>query len=226
VWPHIFPAGRQLPQLKFFSTVRIVDDGRMIMPRYGGPTGLPARDAKPLAVAPEGSSLVSCCPGLTCLQVGPFQGVAELLAPLQGLSSLHELHTHVPASTEGYETVCQLTGLRKLYVKEDGETEGLLLQLTQLLQLTYLEYMGHVDGKRTHQLYDEVSCLLGRVVLWLPHVCTGVGCNSALAGLDGQCALCGWCEACMTRLHATEASARSIWVCQARHSRSCSTCRS
>jgi hypothetical protein len=221
VWPQIFPPGKRLPQLRVFSTVRIVDDGRMIMPRYGGPTGLRSRDAdeepEPLPVGPEGSRLVSCCPGLTCLQTGPFQGVAELLAPLQGLSSLHELHMHVHASTEGYEVVCQLTGLRKLYVKDEGGTEGLLLQLTQLRQLTYLEYMGHVAGKRRHQLYDEVSCLLGWVLVRLLHVCTGVGRGPVLARLDGQCAMCGWCEACMTRLHVTEAPARSTWVCQACH---------
>jgi hypothetical protein len=43
------------------------------------------------ATAPEGSRLVSCCPGLQSLEMRRLQHSAEQLAPLKGLSRLRRL---------------------------------------------------------------------------------------------------------------------------------------
>ena len=124
VGQYMFPPSRQLPQLQalFISDVRVPD----------GP-----------AVAPDGSSLVSCCPGLQLLSMDGLQYHAELFAKLQGLSSLHELHLR-PAgeSPAGLELVGQLTSLRELRVTIPTEAEGLLLKLTQLQGLTSLRLKG------------------------------------------------------------------------------------
>jgi hypothetical protein len=104
VWQHVFPAGRQLPHLQEldvgYCTVHTSED-------------LAA------AAAPEGSRLVSCCPALRSLQMQQLQYSAELLAPLTGLSGLHELYMR-PAneSPEGLEVVYQLTGLRLLQMRD------------------------------------------------------------------------------------------------------------
>jgi hypothetical protein len=68
---------------------------------------------------------------------------AELLASLTGLSSLQELRLEPQAGTKGLEAVCQLTGLRRLHLgilKQYDNVEGFPLQLTELRQLTYLEF--------------------------------------------------------------------------------------
>jgi hypothetical protein len=73
IWPHIFPAGGRLPHLE---TLVITD--------IQSPSG----DWRP---PPDGSLLVSCCPGLQDLHMKQLNYTAELLAPLQGLSELHSL---------------------------------------------------------------------------------------------------------------------------------------
>jgi hypothetical protein len=123
VWQHMFIAGRQLPHLQKLNIAHVDHPG----------DGIPA--------APEGSRLVSCCPGLQSLDMQGLQHSAGLFSALQGLSGLHRLCLQPWGSSVGLEGVCQLTGLLDLEVNEGCRpTEGLLLQLTQLKQLTYLTY--------------------------------------------------------------------------------------
>jgi hypothetical protein len=68
----------------------------------------------------------------------------ELLAPLTGLTGLHELVLgDAEDAPEDLQVVCQLTGLRRLVVgvpeSSNDWVKGLLLQLTQLQQLSYPE---------------------------------------------------------------------------------------
>jgi hypothetical protein len=135
-WQHMFPAGRQLPHLHVLS--------------ISGPLDHPGA-----YVGPEGSRLVSSCPGLQKLSIVGLQYSAELLAPLQGLSGLQALEVGPVCLAESMGLVCQLSGLRKLITWDCSEGEGLLLQLTQLKQLTHLEYMTK-DG-RTHHTW-QTSC--------------------------------------------------------------------
>ena len=120
-WQHMFPAGRHLPHLQ-----------ALVVNEVRHPSGA--------AVAPEVSRLVSCCPGLQTLLMDYMQYSSELLAPLTGLSSLHELSLRSACvSTEGMEVVSQLTGLRRLTLYGCSHAVGLMLSLTHLQQLTYLE---------------------------------------------------------------------------------------
>ena len=139
-WQHIFPSGRQLPHLQ------VLEIGEMHTPE--GP-----------AAAPEGSRLVSCCPGLQTLSMQQLQYSSELLAPLTGLSSLQELSLEPKNSLgEGLEVVCQLTGLRRLELELPIEAGDQLLQLTQLQQLTHLEYTGCMDSR---YFFEECSMEVG-----------------------------------------------------------------
>ena len=78
-----------------------------------------------------------------------------LLIALQGLTGLVRLkvghHEHNEESRQSLKAVCQLTGLRELGVFCPNE-EGLLLRLTELKQLTRLEYEGI-----TNDYYDGCS---------------------------------------------------------------------
>jgi hypothetical protein len=139
-WQHVFPSGRQLPQL------RVLAIGEVHTPE--GP-----------AAAPEGSRLVSCCPGLQTLSMQQLQYNSDLLAPLTGLSSLQELSLEPKNSLgEGLEVVCKLTGLRRLELELPVEAGDQLLQLTQLQQLTHLEYTGCMDGRN---FFEECSMEVG-----------------------------------------------------------------
>jgi hypothetical protein len=114
-WQHILPAGRQLPQLQDLIIKALQ---------------LPS---KRVGVVPEGTRLVSCCPGLQCLDVQFLPYSAGLLAPLQGLSGLHTLHLEdtMSADKEGLQETCQLTGHRELSVRLPwGVEEGQVLRLT------------------------------------------------------------------------------------------------
>jgi hypothetical protein len=73
VWQHLFAAGRQLPHLTSLQA-------RGVLQASGD-----------VALAPEGSLIVSCCPNLQDLNIDCLESHAELLAPLQGLSGLHTL---------------------------------------------------------------------------------------------------------------------------------------
>ena len=130
-WPLMFPAGRQLPHLQSLDISRHLPSDEVVS-------------------APEGSRLVSCCPGLRSLHMRYLQYSAELLAPLQGLGDLHTLHVATVGVGEGLEVVGQLTGLRDLSMFAACSTEGLLLQLTQLKQLTRLCYTGCLAGECPH----------------------------------------------------------------------------
>ena len=126
VWQHVFAAGRQLPQLRYLNIGHVTK----------------ASSGAAAAAAPEGSRLVSCCPGLQHLDVQQLQYSAEGLAPLQRLSELHTLRL-ATNSGEGLEAVSQLTGLQELYlVAGCAAADRLLLQLTQLKQLTSLDFHG------------------------------------------------------------------------------------
>ena len=143
VWQHIFPAGWQLPHLQ-----------TLLISARSWPNHV--------ATALDGNLLVSCCPGLRSLSMEHVVCSAELLAPLTGLSSLHEL-TLVPAradggATEGLEAACllkgltgvvrQLTRLKQLNVRKGGPDDSLLLQLKQLPQLTRVSFAyGHCGGR-------------------------------------------------------------------------------
>jgi hypothetical protein len=143
VWEHMFPAGKQLPHLRVLNVAWVAQSGL----------------CRP-AAAPDSSRLVSCCPGLQTLDIEYLQYSSELLAPLTGLSSLQHLSVApCDESTEGLEVVCQLTGLRQLEITDPSEAKGLLLQLTQLRQLTSLTYMygAHVWSSVLHRLQPRQS---------------------------------------------------------------------
>jgi hypothetical protein len=89
-WQHIFPSGRQLPHLRELNINQLEQHSR----------------AK--QVAPEGSRLVSCCPGLQCLDMRGVPHGAELLVQLQGLSGLHTLHL-------GHQQSAEADGLQGVY---------------------------------------------------------------------------------------------------------------
>jgi hypothetical protein len=62
-------------------------------------------------VAPEGSGLVSCCPGLQSLSLGGLHFSYTLLAPLTGLNALQELNLWPGGRmSEGLEVLSELTG--------------------------------------------------------------------------------------------------------------------
>jgi hypothetical protein len=145
VWPHIFPTGRQLPHLRWLGLE--VAETQVNWP----------------AEAPDGSSLVSCCPSLWGLNIEGLQCTRELLVALQGLSRLCDLYVDDFSTTgEGVEALCQLKQLEQLYVACVNTTqEGLLLQLTQLKQLGRLTYIGRFnDINRDFTLEGGVSARL------------------------------------------------------------------
>ena len=159
VWQHVFPAGRQLPHLRSLNISPRPPPSNCII--VGEPSYGPARSF-------DSSCLVSCCPGLQCLDMRWLRMSTELLAPLQGLSGLQELLWAAdseldPTAAEGLAALCQLTGIRaldvRMYVPKTAE-ERLLLQLTQLKQLTKLTYRGPFNGGwgQLVHLIAEVSC--------------------------------------------------------------------
>ena len=133
VWQLVFPAGRQLPALQVLDLVWLMHPSTH-------------------AAAPECSRLVSCCPGLQSLNMKGLQYATEVLAPLSGLTDLQELclnhasRVSEPPTPNMFEVVYQLTGLRRLDLRNDDGNERLLLRLTQLKQLTELEYCGVNPG--------------------------------------------------------------------------------
>jgi hypothetical protein len=159
VWQHVFPAGRQLPLLRSLniSWIRQPPDNNA-------------------AAGPHGSLLVSCCPSLQCLDIGGLQYSAELLAPLQGLGGLQKLHVQTEPDTDGWEPlelVCQLTGLREL--QADWVPDWLLLQLTQLKQLTALTYSGQANSARAGRRASGYFKAQVRMGLALAYCCCMAG---------------------------------------------------
>ena len=157
-WQHMFPVGRQLPRLRCLDMSAV------------GPMG----DER-FVPAPEYSCLVSCCPSLQELNLLARPFTPQLLAPLQRLTGLHRLHMGGDTVTaEDLQAVCQLTGLKELSVTCLGYSKAeLLLQLTELLQLTTLRFFGIVNNApQTVKLTSKVgfSCHCSHVSL-LPAVC-------------------------------------------------------
>jgi hypothetical protein len=140
VWQHVFPSGRLLPHLRVLNVADV-------------------HTPKGPASVPEGSRLVSCCPGLQALDMQRLQYGSDVLAPLTGLSSLQKLNLfpNVNSSAEGLEVVCQLTGLKWLELEVPREAGEQLLQLTQLQQLRHLYYAGFVDGSFSELEFMEVG---------------------------------------------------------------------
>jgi hypothetical protein len=135
VWQHMFPAGRQWLSLQEINIDRVklatALDSRFC---YGFP-------------APEGLRLVSCCPSLRCLRMMYLQCSAELLVSLQGLRGLQTLRLGC-ADSSLVQALCQLTGLRELWVMDaqgvmQQGAHAVLLDLTQLKHLTKRYYAGH-----------------------------------------------------------------------------------
>jgi hypothetical protein len=104
------------------------------------------------------SRLVSCCPGLQQLVTPGFHYSAVELAQLSELSSLTKMSLR--PDSNAWDTVCLMTHLRHLRVSvpdgRKGEELQLLRQLTQLQQLTCLDFRG---GDSSCCL-TAVSCLL------------------------------------------------------------------
>jgi hypothetical protein len=135
VWQYILPASRQLQSLNV---------------SWATQPGIEGTEA----AAPEGSRLAGSCPDLTSLDIRGLQCSAELLGPLRWLSKLHTLRLFDDQKCTAaavMPTVCQMTGLRELGLACMSITEEglILLQLTQLKQLTALEYTGPLDGAHT-----------------------------------------------------------------------------
>jgi hypothetical protein len=155
VWQHMFPANKQLPHLQYLGIAGVMR-----------PSGVAAS-------APDG--IISCCPDLRVLDMQRLRHSAKLLGPLQGLRGLHTLRlapstaAGLPAqlalvgagSAEGFEAVCQLTGLKELTMRvtyTHGTREQLVRPLLQLQQLTVLGLAGrreHISEKRIN--LTEVS---------------------------------------------------------------------
>ena len=150
LWQLLFPAGRLLAHLHSLSISSVGQPG--LWSSYGA--------------APEGSGIALCCPGLQSLDMRCLKCPLEQLTALQGLSELRKLclATVVALTKAELQAVCQLTGLRLLELNTlycqrlAADTPGMLLQLTQLRQLTSLHYYGQkVGAGRRVQLVDQVG---------------------------------------------------------------------
>jgi hypothetical protein len=148
-WQHVFPTGRQLPhlqELKISWCRQYQQDD---------------------ASAPDGSRLVSCCPGLQTLHMQGLPYSAEWLTALQRLSELHTLYIDsCEAPQEGARRVGQLTGLRNLSWEREEDPSGqrVLLPLTQLKQLRALTAFRAGDTV-------ELSCKVSLTETRGLHVC-------------------------------------------------------
>jgi hypothetical protein len=120
------------------------------------PTGVGAFSS---AYAPtsDGSCLVSCCPSLQCLMMGNLQSSAELLAPLQQLSSLH--------------TVCLVDAILTVNLKVSSERQACSFP-PFVLQFSFLMHRGVVCGwlTITHRLHFKH--LANQAVPTAPAMCT------------------------------------------------------
>lgn len=145
VWAHMFVEGRPLPHLRVLNLGHLRNFPLKRMSHlYTQPKDLPRLHA---------TRLVSCCPSLQELDLMDWVYYPELLAPLQGLSSLTRLVTGALShNAKAFEAVvCHLTGLRDLTLwvpnyKAPGDNHIHSRQLTQLWQLTRLSYK-HSGGE-------------------------------------------------------------------------------
>jgi hypothetical protein len=182
-WQHVFPAGRQLPHLQYLGMSWIT---------------LPCGS---WAAAPDGSSLVRCCPSIQAIRMEGLEGSLELLGALKQLSGLHTLHLDYEEEEEedGFDAaecmqaVCQLTGLRELSVVVPyGTGDGPLLQLTQLKRLTTLSYQGLLSAARNKV---HLTCKVGLALSSWCSVCLPFMHGASCKDLTGQQhpALCTFC---------------------------------
>jgi hypothetical protein len=162
VWQHLFPSGRHLPNLQSLNISGVRRSGKDAWEDY--------------APAPEGSRLVSCCPALQCLNMEHLCNPE--VAVVQGLSKLQNLRfTCGDSQVEVLQAVCHLTGLRSLKFQASRGLDagpdalgsslvakGVLLQLTQLRQLTVLywdiPFIGTPSGTNSTGESGRVSSAL------------------------------------------------------------------
>jgi hypothetical protein len=156
VWEHVFPTGKSLPQLQ------ILDISRVREPLDGS------------VAAPACSRLVSCCPHLQSLyMLGLECGVGQL-AFLSLLTGLHTLHVTVDEDVDQQALdCCQLTGLRELNFDDDSyaDSDGLLLQLTKLRQLTRLSFTAVKWNVAPQLVWESQKTLPCQVSLAMCEMC-------------------------------------------------------
>jgi hypothetical protein len=152
VWPHVFPAGRKLPQLRVF--------------RGGAPA------------APFGSAgitrLASCCPAVEELTLTPAADAS--LAPLRSLTALTSLHVGSVSLAPIHSDLAALSQLRSLHVSRSLPAVGVgedkpswlqhLVPLTALTCLTSFSSQCHGDcmglsSKVSNQAHCPLSGILG-----------------------------------------------------------------
>jgi hypothetical protein len=93
---------------------------------------------------------------------------AQVLSPLSELNGLREISLCPSTgmrSAQGLGDACQLTGLRRLTLWTDSEASDVFRQLTQLKQLTWLEFGTRIRGNTSYPTTGAewfncaVSCL-------------------------------------------------------------------
>jgi hypothetical protein len=131
------------------------------------------------ATSPDGSLLVGCCPCLQNLYMARLRESAEHLPALQGLSGLTSLALHAdqPSAADG---LCHLTALKELWVLDCNLAQGLLMQLTELKQLTRLSYCGSVINEGCEFSSLKLTRKVGRLLLRLSR-------NLSLAVIVSEC---------------------------------------
>jgi hypothetical protein len=120
VWAHMFPAGRQLPQLRLIRAESY---------RRQGTSPFGAADI---------TRLVSCCPAVEELHLEP--GADASLAPLQSLTALTSLHIRSVSPAAIWSDLAALTQLQSLDVRTAlaAAGAGLSTELQHLVPLTAL----------------------------------------------------------------------------------------
>jgi hypothetical protein len=173
VWEHVFPTGRKLPHL---TSMDISHPKDLHEDAENASEDSPEDSEDPYddpVEAPDAERLVSCCPGLLSLNMLGLKCSTESLTPLQGLSALQQLYLHI----ETWRRVEELSGLINLrhleiFVDEDQWIEkGLPLQLTELQQLTYLDFgYTHCEDDRFAELHRVLVCKVSAPAALANHV--------------------------------------------------------
>jgi hypothetical protein len=149
-WPHVFPAGRQLPRLESFGAC--LDDG-------GGDV-----ENAPPGPAPFDSTgiarLVSCCPALSTLKLITVSTAS--LAPLRSLTALRRLEVGPVTPTAITQDLVALSQLQDLLVSvavpgDDAQQwRQHLVPLTALTNLTALFCFLRIDLEEGEEEQDFV----------------------------------------------------------------------
>jgi hypothetical protein len=150
-WLHVFPAGRQLPQLQQLQLSLLSQQ----------------------LSDHELSQLVTCCPGLTgltLLMALPLRADMQPLLQLPALQELELQHVHGKATLN---VLAQLTGLRKLVGRECSISPRSLMPLTVLRQLTSLQvgYRHSLSVPYKDICLQNQVCVCGVYAL-LAHMCS------------------------------------------------------